>query len=88
MPGKAVQLFKDGMDIGDDKLTLPADLEILDEDFPSARLTISEGRFHQVKRMFMAVGCQVTYLRRETFGSLELKGLPIGSYKKITRDDI
>lgn len=88
VPGKAVQLFKDGMDIGDDKLTLPADLEILDEDFPSARLTISEGRFHQVKRMFMAVGCQVTYLRRETFGSLELKGLPIGSYKKITRDDI
>ena len=76
------------MDIGDDKLTLPADLEILNEDFPSARLTISEGRFHQVKRMFMAVGCQVTYLRRETFGSLELKDLPIGSYKKITRDDI
>ncbi len=88
VPEEAVQLFRDGVDIGDDKLTLPADLEILHEDFPAARLSISEGRFHQVKRMFKAVGCEVTYLRRETFGSLELKDLPIGTYKKITIDDI
>ncbi len=88
VPLEAVQLFKTGIDIGDDKPTLPADLEILDEACPSARLTISEGRFHQVKRMFKAVGCEVTYLRREAFGSLELKDLPIGTYKKITIDDI
>ncbi len=88
VPEEAVQLFRDGVDIGDDKLTLPADLEILHEDSPAARLSISEGRFHQVKRMFKAVGCEVTYLRRETFGSLELKDLPIGTYKKITIDDI
>lgn len=88
VPLEAVQLFKEGIDIGDDKPTLPADLEILDEDFPSARLAISEGRFHQVKRMFKAVGCKVTYLRRDSFGSLELKDLPKGTYKKITIDDI
>lgn len=88
VPEEAVQLFRDGVDIGDDKLTQPADLEILHEDSPAARLSISEGRFHQVKRMFKAVGCEVTYLRRETFGSLELKDLPIGTYKKITIDDI
>ena len=56
--------------------------------FTSARLTIYEGRFHQVKRMFKAVGCEVTYLRRETFGSLTLENLPKGEYKKITINEI
>lgn len=88
VPQDAVRLFKDGIDIGDEKPTLPAELDILDEDFPSARLTIYEGRFHQVKRMFKAVGCEVTYLRRETFGSLTLENLPKGEYKKITINEI
>ena len=88
VPQDAVRLFKDGIDIGDEKPTLPAELDILDEDFTSARLTIYEGRFHQVKRMFKAVGCEVTYLRRETFGSLTLENLPKGEYKKITINEI
>ena len=88
VPQDAVRLFKDGIDIGDEKPTLPAELDILDEDFPSARLTIYEGRFHQVKRMFKAVGCEVTYLRRESFGSLTLENLPKGEYKKITINEI
>ena len=88
VPQDAVRLFKDGIDIGDEKPTLPAELDILDDDFPSARLTIYEGRFHQVKRMFKAVGCEVTYLRRESFGSLTLENLPKGEYKKITINEI
>ena len=88
VPQDAVRFFKDGIDIGDEKPTLPAELDILDEDFTSARLTIYEGRFHQVKRMFKAVGCEVTYLRRETFGSLTLENLPKGEYKKITINEI
>lgn len=87
IPTSAVELFATGVDIGDDKLTLPAKLEIL-EDGLSARLTIHEGRFHQVKRMLEAVGCTVTYLKRETFGNLTLGELEVGEFKKIGREEI
>lgn len=87
IPSSAVELFATGVDIGDDKLTLPAKLEIL-EDGLSARLTIHEGRFHQVKRMLEAVGCTVTYLKRETFGKLTLGELEVGEFRKIAREEI
>lgn len=95
VPVSAVELFKEGVDIGDDKPTLPAELVILpvsvDEDgniVYSAELTIHEGRFHQVKRMFEAVGCTVTYLKRLSMGSLKLDNLQIGEYRKLTEEEI
>ena len=95
VPESAIELFKTGVDIGDDKPTLPAELIILptvvkeDENATySAELTIHEGRFHQVKRMFEAVGCTVTYLKRLSMGSLVLGDLKIGEYRKLTEEEI
>ena len=52
-------------------------------------LTIHEGKFHQVKRMFAAVGCPVVRLHRMTFGSLSLdETLPEGAWRELTEDEI
>ena len=79
--------FRQGLDIGDEKPTLPAELKPLGED--QALVTIREGRFHQIKRMFHAVGCEVIGLRRLTMGSLVLdETLPEGSYRKLTEEEL
>lgn len=95
VPESAIELFKNGVDIGDDKLTLPAELVILPvsvddagDKMYSAELTIHEGRFHQVKRMFEAVGCTVTYLKRLSMGSLTLGELEKGEFRKLTEEEI
>ena len=95
VPEAAIELFENGVDIGDDKLTLPAELTIFPvkanetgEDMYSAELTIHEGRFHQVKRMFEAVGCTVTYLKRFSMGGLTLGELKKGEYRKLTGEEI
>lgn len=82
--------FKEGLDIGEEKPTLPAELEILQSDIVSEiRLTIREGKFHQVKRMFQAVGKEVTYLKRLQMGSLVLdKQLALGEYRRLTEQEI
>ena len=50
---------------------------------------IQEGKFHQVKRMFEAVGKKVTYLKRLSMGSLELDAeLPIGEYRHLTEEEL
>lgn len=86
VPEDAVEKFKYGIDIGDDKPTLPAELVILSD--KKAELTIHEGRFHQVKRMFETVGCTVTYLKRLSMGSLELGDLSKGEYRKLTQGEV
>ena len=86
VPESAVELFKNGVDIGDDKPTLPAELVIISA--TEAELTIHEGRFHQVKRMFEAVGCTVTYLKRLSMGSLMLGDLAKGEYRKLTEEEV
>ncbi|MBR2044861.1 MAG: rRNA pseudouridine synthase [Agathobacter sp.] len=95
VPQSAIEQFKKGVDIGDDKLTLPAELVILPASVDcdgntvySAELTIHEGRFHQVKRMFEAVGCTVTYLKRLSMGSLTLGDLQKGEYRKLTIEEV
>lgn len=89
VPEEAISLFEKGMDIGDEKFTLPAELKLLNETNTfSAELTICEGRFHQVKRMFASVGCKVTYLKRLSMGGLSLGDLPLGAYRKLTREEI
>ena len=86
VPSQAIAIFKEGLDIGDEKNTLPAELTILPD--RTALLTITEGRFHQVKRMFEKVGCQVTYLKRLSMGPLELGDLPVGEYRRLTEDEL
>ena len=66
--------------------TRPASLEILHP--REALLTIHEGRYHQVKRMFHAVGNQVLSLHRESIGPLVLDGLPVGKSRHLTEREV
>lgn len=91
--GKATQemvdAFAQGLDIGDDKPTLPALLEIVSVGEESeVKITIREGRFHQVKRMAEAVGSEVLYLKRLTMGPLQLdETLALGEYRPLTEEE-
>lgn len=72
---------------------MPAVLEILSydagEDISEVRITIQEGKYHQIKRMFQAVGKEVVYLKRERMGSLVLdETLPTGGYRELTKEEI
>ena len=92
--GEDVIRFREGLDIGEKKKTLPANLVILDHDaetIPHSRieLTIHEGKFHQVKRMFEAVGKRVVYLKRISMGNLKLdETLQKGEYRSLTAEEI
>ena len=92
VPEEAAEYFLKGVDIGDEKPCLPAKLEILpqtaEHSVYAAKLTICEGRFHQVKRMFAAAGCKVLHLKRLTFAGLTLEGLEKGSYRKLTEEEV
>ena len=85
-----VKQFREGLDIGDEKKTLPAVLTILlSGPVSEIEITIHEGRFHQIKRMFEAVGCKVTYLKRLSMGSLVLdETLPLGEYRSLTEAEL
>ena len=83
------QLFLEGLDIGDDDPTMPAKLEILKSGETSEiKLTIQEGRFHQVKRMFEAIGTKVTYLKRISMGPLSLGNLQPGEVRVLTENEL
>lgn len=82
------ELFARGIDLGD-FTALPARLEILRTDAESgttlAEVTVTEGKFHQVKRMFAAAGHEVQMLHRCSFGPLELDpALPEGAWRELT----
>lgn len=85
-----VAAFADGLDIGEERKALPGKLAILKSDeLSEIEVTIQEGRFHQVKRMFQAVGKEVLYLKRLRMGNLILDGtLGIGEYRKLTEEEI
>lgn len=53
-----------------------------------AYITIEEGKYHQVKRMFAKIGSEVKYLRRETFGFLNVDDLKLGEYRALTKEEI
>ena len=82
-----IEKFEAGVDIGDGDLTLPAKLQILPDN--QALLTIHEGRFHQVKRMFHAVGKEVVYLKRLSMGPISLpEDLEKGKYRELLKDEV
>ncbi len=82
--------LENGIDIGEDKLTMPARLKILSTGNKNAYLlTICEGKFHQVKRMFQAAGANVIYLKRLSMGKLKLdEKLKPGEYRPLTEEEI
>lgn len=82
--------FAEGVDIGDEKVTMPAKLEILHSaEISEILLTIQEGRFHQVKRMFEARGKKVIYLKRMSMGPLTLEPeLEKGTYRELTQEEL
>ncbi len=76
-----------GIDIGDDKPTAPAKVEVLGE--CEILLTIHEGRYHQVKRMLKAVGNEVLSLKRICFGRLQLDDrLSPGQSRELTKEEV
>ncbi len=86
-----ITLLENGVDIGDEERTHPARVKLLSQTDCSyaMELTITEGRFHQVKRMVQAVGGSVTYLKRLSMGTLTLDpALPKGSYRPLTEKEI
>lgn len=86
--------FQRGVNIGTEEeplVTMPARLEILEagQSLSRVRLTIREGKFHQVKRMFLSLGMEVSYLKRESMGSLRLDdSLAPGEYRPLTEHEI
>lgn len=91
-----VETFKTGITLVDEHeeyVTMPAQLKILERDEEAGtskvEVTIQEGKFHQVKRMMLAVGKTVIYLKRLSMGELKLDPqLELGAYRPLTEDEI
>lgn len=85
-----IEVFKKGIVLDDGYKTLPAILEIIESGiFSKISLTIQEGKYHQVKRMFEAISMKVTYLKRISMGQLILdESLEPGEYRELTDDEI
>ncbi len=82
-----VNALTQGVDIGDEKMTMPAKVQVLSD--TEVELTIKEGRFHQVKRMMQAVGNEVVYLKRLSMGPLTLPAdLEKGSFRPLNESEI
>lgn len=92
LPADSVQQMAAGMTLTDGTEVKPGKLEIcgsLEDDLTEIRLTIQEGKFHQVKRMFEALGCEVVYLKRLSMGSLVLdETLALGAYRPLTEAEL
>ena len=85
MTAADVAAFAEGIQL-QDFTALPAQLEILEKDL--GRVTVQEGKYHQVKRMFAARGKPVTALRRLRFGPLTLDDcLAPGDYRELTGEE-
>ena len=86
--------FLEGIEYGEDKPSQPGKLEILTEfdeqtQKATALVTIHEGKFHQIKRMFEVFGLHVTYLKRISMGKMTLpEDLKVGEYVKVRKEDI
>lgn len=85
LPENAKEIFSKPMDLGD-FIAKPAKYEKITN--RSAFLTIYEGKFHQVKRMFEKIGNTVTYLKRVEFKNIKLGDLKIGEYRKLTTEEL
>lgn len=84
---EVVEIFEEGVMLhGERNATLPAKLEILSD--REGRLTLTEGKYHQVKRMFGAIGNKVSELERESIGCLTLKDLEPGEFYELSEEEV
>ena len=86
-----LEIVKEGVTLEDGYRCKPARLEILDtsEGNSKANIFITEGKFHQVKRMMKSLGTTVTYLKRLSIGNLKLdENLKLGEYRYLTDDEL
>ena len=85
-----IKAFEAGVTLDDGYETMPAQLKILESGEQSEiELTIHEGKFHQVKRMFESVGKKVVYLKRLSMGKLMLdENLGLGEYRELTDEEV
>ena len=88
--GEDVRGFASGLQVDADFRAMPAQLRILRSDSVSeVEIVIREGKFHQIKRMFRAVGKEVLYLKRLSMGSLTLDpALEAGAWRRLTADEL
>ena len=85
-----IKAFAAGVDIGDDTLTAPAELTVLEAgEISNVRVAITEGRYHQIKRMFLAMGRSVVALKRIAMGNVKLDDLLApGEYRELTEQEL
>ena len=97
LPPDSKEQIAAGMTLSDGTQVMPGELSILtpvcecgeDSSETEILLTIREGKFHQVKRMFEALGCQVVFLKRLSMGSLRLdESLRPGEFRKLTEEEL
>ncbi|CUL19459.1 TPA_asm: 16S rRNA pseudouridine(516) synthase [Listeria monocytogenes] len=82
-----VEAFAAGIELDDGYTCKPASLEIITPN--EINVTIQEGKFHQVKRMFAARGKTVSYLKRISMGNLQLdESLELGEYRPLTEAEL
>ncbi len=84
---EAADALREGVEL-DDGPAQPAEVEVADKSGKLVRITVREGRYHQVKRMFEAVGNHVVSLHRETFGPLSLGKLKPGRWRELTAGEV
>ena len=85
-----ISAFKNGIELSDGTLCLEAEVRMLEKtDEPIAEVKICEGKYHQVKRMFAALGNKVLYLKRVRMGGLDLdESLEEGQCREITAEEL
>lgn len=88
-----IKSFEEGLKVDKEFTALPADLKVIkynaDNDTTDVKVTIQEGKFHQIKRMFEAIDSKVLYLKRLSMGRLMLdENLKIGEYRKLTKEEL
>lgn len=84
-----INAFKNGVELKDGTLCLEAQVNPIDSDKPMAEIQICEGKYHQVKRMFAALGNKVVFLKRVKMGNLSLdESLREGQCREITSEEL
>lgn len=90
-----IQKFREGFYYDLNLKSLPSDLSVISKEdindsiFSNVNITICEGKFHQIKKMFKTLGYSVVFLKRIGFGPLTLpNNLPLGEYRRLTKDEI
>ena len=81
-----ISAFREGITLKDGTVCRPALLEILEPG--KCRVTVEEGKYHQVRRMLASRGLPVTYLKRVEEGNLSLGDLPLGQVRQLTEEEI